>query len=250
MRDFDDSTLWRISAYERARFEGGSSAFQRLDGNTLLSSTLLSDLGRHDATFESLDVLELVAACMRHHEPALIYLQHEGLVWPVTLFPQPMLYHSPRDISEATSQGLANLSHLGMDPPGVRPPGHYLSERVSREDHYRPLGHLLWQVALHGPRRTLLREIGGTAAYRLLSGRLPQDLAVPGAIGPALERLRRTSAPLRDIANWPGMSLERASRLLNGLYLFSALIVSRSTSAARDEPSDTKSRFGFFRPRR
>jgi hypothetical protein len=84
MRDFEDSTLWRISAFERMRLQTGSSGFQRLEGPSVLSSTLLADLQREERDTAQLDVLELVAACMRHREPALIYLQHDGLVWPVT----------------------------------------------------------------------------------------------------------------------------------------------------------------------
>ena len=49
MRDFEDSTLWRISAFERIRQQTGSSGFMRLTGPTLLPTTLLADLRRLDA---------------------------------------------------------------------------------------------------------------------------------------------------------------------------------------------------------
>ena len=61
-------------------------------------------------------------------------------------------------------------------------------------------------------------------------------LVVPGR---AKGRGRRYS--LRDIANWPGMSTDRACRLLNALYLTSALMVMRSHPAAR-EPHNLLSR--------
>ena len=41
MRDFEDSTLWRISAYERMRLERGSSVFAQLGEPTMLPTTLL-----------------------------------------------------------------------------------------------------------------------------------------------------------------------------------------------------------------
>ena len=41
---------------------------------------------------------------------------------------------------------------------------------------------------------------------------------------------------MRKIADWPGMSVDRASRLLNGLYLTSNLIVSRTHHSARTGP--------------
>src|SRR4051794_3147831 len=102
MRDFEDSTLWRISAFERARRETGSSGFSRLAGPTVLSTTLLADLRRLDADPGSHDPLEVIAACVRHREAALLCLQHDGLVWPVTVFPTEQIYHSPRDMAQAS----------------------------------------------------------------------------------------------------------------------------------------------------
>jgi hypothetical protein len=55
-------------------------------------------------------------------------------------------------------------------------------------------------------------------------------------VGSAAARLRRETASLRAMCAWPGMSAERASRLLNGLYLTSALMASRAHPAARPEP--------------
>ena len=37
---------------------------------------------------------------------------------------------------------------------------------------------------------------------------------------------------LREIATWPGFDRERAMRMLNGLYLHAALMVSRTHPAA------------------
>ena len=234
MRDFQDSTLWRISAYERMRLERGSSAFAQLGENTMLPTTLLSDLRHLESRREGGDVLEILAACMRHRQAALICLQYEGLVWPLTVFPGELVYHSPRDMSLATRDGLATLKVLSCDAPGMRPPGHWMHERVGRIEHYHPLKALLWQMALHGPRTERLAEIAGDAAYRVTLSRSDRLLA-PGALGPAADRLREGSATLRDMARWPGMSTERASRLLNALYLSSALMVMRSHPAAKPE---------------
>jgi hypothetical protein len=244
MRDFEDSTLWRISAFERVRFQTGTSGFARLGPATLLPTTLLSDLQKLDENLLEGDVLEIAAACLRHHEPALMYLQHEELVWPVTLFPTQMLYHSPRDMAQASTKGMADLKVLGYEPPGVRPPGHWMFERVAQAEHYRPLAPLLWAIALHGPRNTLLNEIGGTAAYRALKNPADEGLVAPGALGSAAEHLRRESASLRDIARWPGMSTERASRILNAVYLCGALMVSRAHPAARSAPSGWRALLG------
>lgn len=241
--DFDDSTLWRVSAFERMRAEGASANFQRAEGPTLLPTTLLADLERLQADPATDDLLETVAACMRHRESALLCLRYGDLAWPLTIFPAHHLYHSPRDIGEATAHGLLGTSLLSADPPGVRPPGHWMHERVADTSHYRPLGRLLWALAMHGPRSTLLQEIGGRAAYRLVNSRLNEPIDAPGALGPAAQRLQRESVSLRDLAGWPGMSLERASRLLNALYLCGGLMVTRTHPAARAEPGRLRSWF-------
>jgi hypothetical protein len=243
-RDFEDSTLWRISAYERAREQTGSSGFTRLDGPTLLPTTLMADLDRLAEDAAQRDVLEVVAACMRHRQPALLLLRHQDLVWPVTLFPAETVYHSPRDLGAASPSGLASLALLAAEPPGVRPPGHAMHERVGAAEHYRDLTPLLWALALHGPRKALLAEIAGTAAYRAVAAASSRGLAAPGALGSAIERLRRESASLRDIAAWPGMNAERAARLVNALYLTGSLMVTRTHPAARHDVGLAKRLFG------
>lgn len=250
MRDFEDSTLWRVSGYERVRALTGTSGFARLDGATVLPTTLLADLNRLDVEGAASDVLEVVAACMRHHEPALLCLQYEGLVWPVTLFPSHMLYHSPRDLAQATAPALARLALLSTEPPGVRPPGHWMYERVGQAGHYRPLLPLLWSLALNGPRGELLAEIAGTAAYRAIKSPAEEGVAMSGVLRSAAERLRRETVPLRTICGWPGMSLDRASRLLNGLYLASALLATRAHPAARAAPRGLRELWLGVKPRR
>jgi len=249
MRDFLDSTLWRVSAYERMRLERSSSVFAQLGEPTLLPTTMLTDLRQLESRREDGDVLEIVAACMRHRQSALICLQYEDLVWPVTVFPTEQVYHSPRDMALAGPDGLAALKVLSCDAPGLRPPGHWMHERVGQMEHYRPLKPLLWKLALAGPRNELLTEIAGHAAYRVTLSREDRLLA-PGALGPSADRLRTESASLRDIARWPGMSTDRAGRLLNALYLTSALMVMRSHPAARPEGTALSRLMGRVKPRR
>lgn len=250
MRDFEDSTLWRVSAFDRVRRDTGTSGFARLDGATVLSTTLLSELRGLDNRLHGHEPLQIMAACLRHREPALLYLQHLDLVWPVTLFPTPSLYHSPRELAGAPSPQLEDLTLIEIEPPGVRPPGHWMHERIGAAQHYRPLIPLLWNIALHGPREALLAEIGGTAAYRAIRNPETEGLVAPGALRSAVQRLRRESVSLRQIASWPGMSVERASRLLNGLYLASCLMTTRTHPAARTEPGLGRRLLGLGRTRR
>jgi hypothetical protein len=242
MRDFD-STLWRISEFERAREAGLIGFGAHAHRDTLLPTTLLADLRRLEADPLANDVLEVIAACIRNREAALLYLAHGPYVWPVTLFPREQLYHSPCDVTNISDEAsLSGLKLINAEPPGVKPPGHAMRERITAVDKYRPMASLLWAVALNGPRDTLLTEISGKAAYRLLCpvSELP---AAIGALHPAAVRLRQASASLRDIARWPGMSPQRASRLLNALYLNGALMVTRSGLVAGEAPSGWRSLF-------
>jgi hypothetical protein len=217
MRDFDDSTLWRISAFERMRRETGTTGFNRLEGPTLLPTTLLADLQRLEFDGTDGDALEVVAACMRHREPALIYLQNGELVWPVTLFPREGVYHSPRDVLQAPAAGLAQLKVLATEPPGVRAPGHWMHERIGQTEHYRALAPLLWQFALQGPRRALLSEIDGTAAYRVVFASRAEQLMAPGALGPAVERLRLAARDRRLAGHEPGARKPTAQCTVSGI---------------------------------
>jgi hypothetical protein len=71
-----------------------------------------------------------------------------------------------------------------------------------------------------------VRVIDQPCSFRVID-RADQQLQAPGAIGSAIARLRAKPASAREIAGWPGMNGERASRLLNALYLTSNLMVLR-----------------------
>ncbi len=244
MKAFDSSSLWKISEFQRARSEGKLDLAPGGDRLTLLPTTLLADLRRLQSEGADGDILEVIAACIRNQEPALLYLEQGAFVWPVTLFPREALYHSPRDaLALAAHTALSGLRLLLAEPPGVRPPGHRMHERVASADKYRPLADLLWAVAMNGPRSALLAEISGRVAYRLVSSHARELPRSTGAISSTVRRLERESAALGDIARWPGMSVERASRLLNALYLCGALMVTRSHPAARHAPASWRTWF-------
>ena len=56
--------------------------------------------------------------------------------------------------------------------------------------------------------------------------------------------MQRESVGEREIAHWPGMSAERTSRLLNGLYLAGNLMVTR-TRAVAGEIAAARGFFGW-----
>lgn len=250
MRDFDESTLWRVSQFERVRQLTGASGFAPLQGSSVLPETLLGELKRLEQSGQGSDVLEVITACMRQREAALLCLQYEALVWPVTVFPTQMTYHSPRDLAFAEGAGFMQVSLHSIEPPGVRPLSDRLHERVTQTAHYRPLLPLLWSLALNGPRGELLGEIAGTVAYRALKSPQEDGLSLSGALGSAAERLRRDTVALGTISHWPGMNLERGSRLLNAMYLASALLVTRTHPAARPSPASARGLRDFFKARR
>jgi hypothetical protein len=225
MRNFDDSTLWRISAYERMRAETGDSGFARLDQRTVLPTTLHAELAQLDHERRSGDVLEVVAACMRNQESALVLLRHDDLVWPLTLFPRQAVYQLPRPILASLVESTRDLEVLSVEPPGLRPPDHHDRERVADAATYLPLPPLLWALALLAPRAALLGPLTGPVTFRLTAGFRPDAAAQAGALGAALQRLRQDGASAPQIARWPGMDAERTSRLLNGLYLQGGLMV-------------------------
>ncbi len=234
------STLWQFSAFDRLH----EAAIRDTDCPTIISSTLMAEIAALERRQEENDALEVLAACVRLQEPALVYLRFAELVWPITVFPAQMVYHAPRPLTEAPESSLARVTSMAVEPPVVRPPGHAMSNRVAADDSYYSLAPALWRLALYGPRGRLLNEIGGTAAYRVLRNPRVDDLPLPGALGGAAERMRREAASLKQIAAAPGMSVERAARLLNALYLSGNLMVSRSAAAARPEPR--KSLFGWL----
>ncbi len=249
MRSFDDTTLWRVSAYERWREETGTSGFASLGPSTVLPTTLNAELTLLQRKHHDTDVLEVVAACIRQRESALILLRHNGLVWPVTLFPRNNLYHLPRPIIESLETGNRDLEVLAIEPPGLRPPGHVMTERVADGPGYRLLTPLLWALALYAPRAHLLDDIAGRAAYRVSAEFVSEGLVQAGALGPVLRRLRQEIASIDDIAGWPGMDLERAERVLNGVYLQGGLIVLRTHRAARERKAPSALQAWFKRLR-
>ena len=248
-RSFDDTTLWRISAYEQLLDKDADSGFAQLSRATVLPTSLNAELSHLEHRQQSSDVIEVLAACIRQRESALILLRMGGLVWPLTLFPQQNLYHLPRSMIEPLQAGGHDVAVMGVEPPGLRPPGHVLHERIAERPTYRHLPPLLWALALHAPNGRLIEEISGHAAYRITAD-VGAEGAPGGAMQSSLTRLRTEIASLRDIAGWPGMGPERAARLLNGAYLQGGVIVLRNHRAARPAGDTRRGILGWLRGRR
>ena len=197
-----------------------------------LSPSLLQDLMRFDGPGGSQrELLEVLAACLRHTQPLAISVALGRQALTLIIYPVQRQAHCQLPMAELLGHELKQLQVLQVQPASQ-------SQHAAGVDvlaHSLPLGALLWGVALLGGRSTLLPELAGQAAYRLVPGVNLRALEMPAALAAASERLRGQSRNLREIASWPGLNAERAMRLLNALYLQSGLIVSRSHPAATNE---------------
>ena len=228
-----DSPLSRVSDFQRRLRQHGAS-HDNAGPSTLtptLERSLLQDLQRFEGPAKpgaGIEVLDVVAASVRHARALRLLVEHEGLVLPLTVLPVQRVVHAPLPLAQWTLLRWSALKVLQVEP-AYQNVGDALPGDASQ---MAPLGAVLWALALNGARSELLPEIAGPAAYRIAPTADFSALDLSGALAAAVARLRREAAPLAVVSAWPGMDRERAMRLLNGLYLQSGLIVSRSHPAA------------------
>ncbi len=234
---FDSAELMPVSDFRRLQEDAARGT--RIDAGmtrlTSLSATLLEDLKRFEPAArngDGLEALEVLAAAVRHGRSLLLHLQHRYRVIPVTVFPAEAALHCTLPMPQLLDMELGDLCVLHVEPAWLRPPGSSDAARVGEARHYAPLAPFLWELALRGARESLLPEIAGPAAYRVAPATALHLLGLTGTVGAAVDRLRRQVCNVREIASWPGFDGERATRLLNGLYLQAALMVSRTHLAA------------------
>ena len=236
---FGEPELLRASAFQRYLHEPGGPRAHGLLGDAAtrpagLSPSLLADLGRFERSGQASEVLEVLAACVRHAQEVIVHLQMADVVVPLTVFAVERLVHCPISLDALLRERPTELRVLHVEPAVLRPPGDRESALVADDQHYHPLRPVLWEFALRGSRATLLPEIAGPVAYRVAPGLELGDLRVSGALTSTIQRLQRDSVSLRELADWPGFDAPRAARLLNALYLQSGLIVSRTHRAASE----------------
>ena len=200
-----------------------------------LSPSLMQDLLRFDKDNPQRELLEVLAAGVRHTQPLAIALAWERQALTLSMFPTQRLVHCPLPMADVLAGNLDAMQVRQVQPASLRPPGSAELARIGNPAFYAPLGPLLWAVALRGARDALLPELAGQAAYRVAPGVTLSGLDVPGAMAACINRLRRKTSNLREIAGWYDIGPLRATRLLNALYLQSGLIVSRSHPAATNE---------------
>ena len=200
-----------------------------------LSPSLMQDLLRFDENKPQRELLEVLAAGVRHTQPLAIALSWGRQALTLSVFPTQRLVHCPLPMADFLAHKLEAVQVRQVQPASLRPPGSAELTRIGNPALYAPLGPLLWAVALRGSRDALLPELAGQAAYRVAPGISLDGLDVPDAMAACISRLRRETCNLRGIADWQGIGVQRAMRLLNALYLQSGLIVSRTHPAATNE---------------
>ena len=122
---FGEPELMRASAFQRyldelAATPGMNSA---PPGPTSLSPSLLADLQRFEHRPNGTEVVEVLAACLRHAQSVVVHCDAEGYVVPITVFPRERLYHCPAEPESYLMQRLGTLKVLRMEPAVLRPPG-------------------------------------------------------------------------------------------------------------------------------
>lgn len=227
-----DTALPRVSDFQRRMrtavpVGAGSDSAPSSTLNSTLDRSLLLDLQRFEAqaNHNGLEVLEVVAAAVRHARPLRLLLQHEDIVLPLTVMPVERLVHAPLPLSQWGLLRWSTLKVLHVEPVAA-------SGELTDKSHLAPLAMVLWALALHGSRAELLPEIAGPVAYRIAPGTDLSSLSMGAPLASVMARLRSQSTPLHEISHWPGLDRERAMRLLNGLYLQAGLIVTRAHPAA------------------
>ena len=228
--------LIRVSSFQRylddlARNAPEGALTTRLSS---LSPSLTLDLLRFEQGGREADPLEVLAACVRHGRSLTVHLQCAHKVLPLTVFPLQRMTYCPVDLHSLV-EGHEPLAVLQVEPATLRPPGDPDASLVGEPQWYQPLSPLLWALALHGARSELLPEVAGAAVYRVAPDFNLALLPNNGPLRQAVYRLRRDVASQREIAEWPGLSRELATRLLNAIYLQAGLIISRSHPGALGE---------------
>ncbi len=221
--------LMRVSAFQRehATRRAATDADAGHTRLAALNPSLLQDLMRFDQGQRpgGLDVLEVLAAALRHNRTLLLHLQLDGRVMPLKVLPASRQVCSPVPAPHFLALRLPGLQVLRVEPA---------PSTDTDDPPWLPqaLGPVLWELALRGARSALLPEIAGVATYRVTPSADLDGLGLNTSLAAAVQRLRQRTTPLREFAGWPGIGRDRAMRALNGLYLQSALIVTRSYPGA------------------
>lgn len=197
-----------------------------------LLPSLADDLKRFERDGIQTELIEVVAASLRHGCNLLVHLEYGERRLPVTLFPAQRLLHCPLPLAQLLTLRLTQLFVCSVEPAMLQAPDGEAGAAPNERGFFGSLDALSWELAMRGARAELLPEIPVQAAYRVPPGVTLQGIALTGTLASALHQLKRQATNLKTMAAWAGFDRERAMRLLNALYLRSALMATRTHPAA------------------
>lgn len=202
-----------------------------------LSVSLMQDLTRAElGDGQRRALLEVLAASLRHGQSLSARLSIGGQTVVLTVFPHQRVMHCQRRLDHLLATDMLSWQVEEVMPALVRAPVTMTAPgAMGVEPPFATLEPLLWAVALAGTRAELLPELAGQVAFRVSPGADLAGLYIPSTMQLCINRLRRATSSLAELAQWEGIGVERAMRLLNALYLQSALVISRSHPAATNE---------------
>lgn len=200
-----------------------------------LSPSLAGDLKRFERDGIQTELVEVVAASLRHGRTLLVHVEYGERTLPLTLFPAQRLVHCPLPLAQLLTLRLTQLFVAGVEPATLQPPGGKAAAAPNERGFFGSLDALSWELAMRGARAELLPEIPAQAAYRVPPGATLEGITLTGTLASALHRMKRHATNLKGMSAWAGLDRERAMRLLNALYLRSALVATRTHPAADND---------------
>lgn len=179
-----------------------------------IRGALRDDVARFVLAGESVALLPLVAASVRHGQVVSIAVTGSGLRGRLDLDPRHQVFDTDLPLLTMPDDLLARLRVYRADDGAPAWPAD--APRLEGN-----LSALIWRIALRGSYAALLPEIAQRTRYRLAAGRvsLPPDL--PPAWHHAVERLREAPMPRSAIT---GAAAPAWRRVLNAIYLHGGLI--------------------------
>ena len=225
--------LQRSSAFLRRLQESARAAGGSASPLTALTPALSDDLRRFERDGIQTELIEVVAASMRHGRNLRVHVEYGTRVLPLTLYPDRRLMYCPLPQEQLLALNLSDLFVLSVELCHSRLRDKDL-ESLPPSEHalYASMVQLSWELAMRGARAELLPEIPMHAAFRVPPGVALQGFELSGTVAAAVHRLKRETTNLKEMSAWAGFDRERAMRLLNGLYLQSALMATLSHPAA------------------
>jgi hypothetical protein len=189
------------------------------DVQSTLSGALQADVARFLQAADATNALPVLAASLRHSRAVALHLAYGSQQIRIVTLPRMHAYASDLDLHALTESQFREFRLCRVDE------GSQSNLDVSS---YRRgmLGDLVWRMALHGPHHRLQPEIAGPLAYRSVGRARYEGSTFPGVDG-VVRLLSGAPATLGDLARSSG-NAELTRRVLNALYLRSALIVTRA----------------------